>query len=94
MTIAGHGRIAMIWRAAIKAAFPGCAVSCIKDPSRHGRYRATIRLPSGAYCGTRADKPLEALQAVLALALEPAPGFPGWVEPNVAWNEAISGSAP
>jgi hypothetical protein len=67
------GALGRIW-----LAFPEAEISVRPDD---GGYCARIDLPSRSWCSTRGRTVGRALANCLALALEPAPGFPGWVEP-------------
>jgi hypothetical protein len=61
-----------------RIAFPGCKIYCRRD---RGAYVARIDLLRGSWCSTGGVSRAEAIENCLALAREPAPGFPGWVEP-------------
>lgn len=61
-----------------RVAFPGCRISCRRD---RGGYCARIDVSSGSWCSARGATRADAVANCLALAREPAPGFPGWKEP-------------
>jgi hypothetical protein len=81
-------------RAAVRAAFPvktlgtrGLrAIYCRRDKRDPAVFCARIDLCSGTWCSTRGATRAEAILNTLALAQEPAPGFPGWVEPT-RWRD-------
>ena len=76
-------------RAAVRAAFPVKALGvrglrriyCHRDELKLAGYCAKIELITRSWCSARGATRAEAISNTLALAQEPAPGFPGWVEP-------------
>jgi hypothetical protein len=73
-----HNELEHAIRELIRKAFPGSKIYCRRD--RRG-FCARIDLPSGSWCSTRGGSRANAVVNCFALAQEPAPGFPGWVEP-------------
>lgn len=65
-------------RAFVRAAFRGCRIYCRRDRSG---FVARIDVPSGSWCSARGSSRENAIDETYRLACEPAPGFPGWVEP-------------
>jgi hypothetical protein len=65
-------------RTEVREAFPGCKIYCRRD---RGRFVARIDIVNGSWCSARGDTRDEAIAETFELAREPAPGFPGWVEP-------------
>jgi hypothetical protein len=74
-------------RAEVRRAFAGSRIYCRRD--RRGGCTARIDLPSGSWCSTRGADRADAVLNCLALAREPAPGFPGWIEPNPDWRSEL-----
>jgi len=74
------GGLERLARRDARVAFPGCKIYCRRD---RGAYVARIDLQRGSWCSTGGPSRAEAIDNCLALAREPAPGFPGWVEPAV-----------
>lgn len=65
-------------RTAVRLSFPGSRIYCRRDSVG---YSARIDLANGSWCSTRGSSRAKAILNCLELACEPAPGFPGWVEP-------------
>ena len=61
-----------------RVAFPACRIYCRRD---RGGYCARIDVRGGSWCSARGSSRAAAVTNCLALAREPAPGFPGWIEP-------------
>jgi hypothetical protein len=74
-----HSDLEHALRQNIRAAFAGSKIYCRRD--RRG-FCARIDLPSGTWCSTRGTSRAGAVANCFELAQEPAPGFPGWVEPT------------
>ncbi len=68
-------------RAAVRLTFPSSRIYCRRD---RGGHCARIDLPNGSWCSMRGASRAKAILNCLELAEEPAPGFPGWVEPAEA----------
>ena len=68
-------------RRAVRKAFRRCRIYCRRD---RGGYVARIDLPTRSWCSARGVTRAAAVKATFELACEPAPGFPGWVEPAPA----------
>ena len=69
-----------VLRLDVHRSFAGSRVLCRRGERRHG-FVACVVLAGGSWCSAPGATRIEAIGNTLELAREPAPGFPGWVEP-------------